>query len=70
MDNTTSRAPYPEINVQIPSLFEFPVANLEGNSHFVIFVELFEEAFASMPRELDVMSCRDSKKRTNCQQAC
>jgi len=50
---------YPEINVQVSAAAEFAVADLECDRHSVVCVELFVEALAHVPFELDVVSGGD-----------
>jgi hypothetical protein len=54
---------YPEINIQIPAPTEFSIANLEGDGHFVVRVQLFVEAFSRVGFELDVVRGRGSEER-------
>jgi hypothetical protein len=49
--------PYPKVDVQVSSTTKLAVADLECHSHGVIAVKVLVEAFPSMGRELDVMSC-------------
>jgi hypothetical protein len=51
-----SASSYPEVNIQISSTTEFSIANLEGNSHLVLLVELLVETLAPVGRELDVVA--------------
>lgn len=52
---------HPEIDFEVPSATKFSIANLEGDGHFVVFVELFVEAFSGVGAHLDVMRQRDAE---------
>lgn len=47
---------YPKINLQVPTTSELSVANLERDSHLVVAMQRFMEAFSRMCFELDVVS--------------
>jgi hypothetical protein len=47
---------YPEINVQITRVAEFPIANLEGDGHDIVLVELLVEAFSTMGGKLYIVA--------------
>lgn len=49
---------YPEVDLDVTTAAEFPVADLESNGHLVIGVEGLVEAFARVSPQLDVVgSC-------------
>jgi hypothetical protein len=54
---------YPEINVKVSTATEFAIANLEGDGHSVIRVQLLVEAFARVCLQLDVV-CRADGEET------
>ena len=45
----------PEVDFQIAGAAELAVADLEGDGHFVVFVQHFVEAFALVGAQLDVV---------------
>ena len=48
---------YPEVNVKVSAIMsELSVSNLECDSHFVVAVELFVEAFFRVRFHLDVVT--------------
>lgn len=53
---------YPEIDFEVPRTAEFSIADLESNGHFVVFMELFVEAFSGMGAHLDIMRQSDVEK--------
>ena len=55
MERTQVGFPYPEINFQISSAAKFPIADLEGDGHLVVFVELLMETFSAMGAHLNIM---------------
>lgn len=59
---------YPEINIQISTTTKLPVAHLEGNSHLVVLVQDFVEAFPRMRLELDVVRIAEGEQGQNCQE--
>lgn len=46
---------YIEVDIKIPRPAEFAVADLEGDCHFVVFVEFFVEAFSGVRLQDDVV---------------
>lgn len=48
--------PYPKVNVQVAGAAKLAVADLEGDGHTVVSVELLVEAFAAVGGELDVVT--------------
>jgi hypothetical protein len=53
---------HPEINIQVSTPSKFPVADLEGDGHLVVGVQLFVEAFSRVCFELDVVCGGEAKK--------
>ncbi|KAI6770409.1 hypothetical protein HG530_005038 [Fusarium avenaceum] len=47
---------YPEVDIEVACAAEFPIADLEGDSHGVILVEGFVEAFSTVGGQDDVVS--------------
>ncbi len=45
----------PKVDVEAPTAAELPVADLECDGHFVVFVEGFVEAFFGVGFELDIV---------------
>lgn len=58
---------YPEINVQIAGTAKLPVADLEGDGHLVVGVQLLVEALSRVRLEQDVVRGGNASKG---QQAC
>jgi hypothetical protein len=56
---------YPEVNFEVTASTKFAVADLEGDSHFVIGMQEFVKAFSRMRLELDIMSDGSSQQRRN-----
>lgn len=50
-----SGADDPEVDFEVAGAAELAVADLEGDGHFVVFVEHFVEAFALVGAHLDVV---------------
>ena len=48
-------AAYPKVNLQVSASAKLPVADLEGDCHLVVLVQLLVEAFALMRLHLDVV---------------
>jgi hypothetical protein len=46
---------HPEVNVQVSATAKLAVADLEGDGHLVVGVQLLVEAFARVGSELDVV---------------
>lgn len=57
---------HPEINLEIATAAEFPVADLEGDCHLVVLVEGFVEAFALVSLHLDVVGRCGGDKAARC----
>lgn len=54
---------YPEVNVEISATTKLAIADLEGDGHPVVRVQLLVEAFARVCLQLDVV-CRADGKET------
>jgi hypothetical protein len=54
---------YPEINVEISTATKLAIADLEGDGHSIIRVQLLVETFARVCLELNVV-CRADGKET------
>lgn len=57
---------YPEVNVQVAGVAEFPVADLESDGHDIVLVELLVEAFSTVGRELDVVAQHGLQETSRC----
>ncbi len=53
---------YPKIDVKVAGLLELSVTDLEGDGHFIIFMQLLVETLAAMRLELDVVGERAGDK--------
>lgn len=54
----------PEVDLQVPAAAELAVADLKGDGHFVVLVQLLVEAFAHVGLHLDVVRRRQSDEGT------
>ena len=62
---------YVEIDVEVATAAEFPVADLECDGHLVVTVKFFVEAFSGVGFELDVVGEsggeeRETSEAANC----
>jgi hypothetical protein len=53
---------YPKVNVEVSTTTELAIADLEGDGHSVIRVQLLVEAFARVCLQLDVVCRADGKE--------
>lgn len=60
---------YPEVNLQVAAAAEFPVANLEGDGHLVVLVQLLVEALALVRLHLDIVRrCERQQAARRCEE--
>jgi len=57
------RTTYPEVNVEVSTATKLAIADLEGDGHSVVRVQLLVEAFARVCLQLNVV-CRADGKET------
>lgn len=55
---------YPEINLQVSASTKLPVADLEGDGHLIVRVQLFVEAFPRVRFHLDVVGGGKAQQAT------
>jgi hypothetical protein len=53
---------YPEINIEVSTATKLAIADLEGDGHSIIRVQLLVETFARMCLELNVVCGADGKE--------
>lgn len=53
---------YPKVNIEVSAAAEFAVADLEGDGHLVVRVQLLMEALARVRLELDVVRRADGEE--------
>lgn len=53
---------YEKVDVQVAASTKLPVADLEGDGHLVIFMQLLVEAFSRVSSELDVVGLGDGEE--------
>jgi hypothetical protein len=60
------RKTYPEVNIEVSTATKLAIADLEGDGHSVIRVQLLVEAFARVCLQLDVVCRADGKETAKC----
>lgn len=63
IDKNCQQKTYPEVNVEVSTATKLAIADLEGDSHSVVRVQLLVEAFARVCLQLDVV-CRTDGEET------